>query len=77
MLVSASRDPDKTYDGSPAGRSSSDSSSDDSHAARSASDGVADPDLAAIVAAWPTLPAAIRAGLVAIARTACNVEGKP
>jgi len=38
---------------------------------------VADPDLAAIVAAWPTLPAAIRAGLVAIARTACNVEGKP
>jgi hypothetical protein len=31
---------------------------------------VADPDLAAVVAAWPTLPEAIRAGIVAMVKAA-------
>ncbi len=31
---------------------------------------VADPDLAAVIAAWPDLPAALRAGIVAMIRSA-------
>ncbi len=29
-----------------------------------------DPDLAALIGAWPTLPAALRAGIVAMVRAA-------
>lgn len=32
----------------------------------------ADPDLAAVVAAWPNVPAAIRAGIVAMVKAACG-----
>ncbi|MFN5946518.1 MAG: hypothetical protein ACK5Q4_14410 [Phycisphaerae bacterium] len=31
-----------------------------------------DPDLAAIIAAWPTLPAAMRAGVVAMVKAAAT-----
>jgi hypothetical protein len=34
-----------------------------------------DPDLAAVVAAWPELPEAIRAGIVAMVKTALTKEG--
>jgi hypothetical protein len=34
-----------------------------------------DPDLAAVVAAWPELPEAIRAGIVAMVKTASTKEG--
>ena len=33
-----------------------------------------DPDLAAVVAAWPTLPEALRAGIVAMVRAAGDVS---
>jgi hypothetical protein len=32
--------------------------------------GVSDPDLAAVVAAWPDLPAALKAAVLALVRTA-------
>jgi hypothetical protein len=34
------------------------------------------PDLAAVVAAWPTLPEAIRAGILAMVRAASVVAGR-
>jgi hypothetical protein len=34
----------------------------------------ADPDLAALVAAWPTLPTAIRAGIAAMVKAASATE---
>lgn len=35
---------------------------------------VTDPDLAGVVKAWPTLPAPIRAGIVAMVKAAANGE---
>jgi hypothetical protein len=37
---------------------------------------VVPPDLAAVVAAWPTLPEPIRAGILAIVKAASGEEGK-
>ena len=36
----------------------------------------ADADLAQIVAAWPTLPQTIKAGIVAMVKASTKVEGK-
>ena len=36
-----------------------------------------DPDLAAVIEAWPRLPKAVRAGLVAMVRAATGQEGRP
>jgi hypothetical protein len=40
----------------------------------SASDVTDDPDLAAVVAAWPKLPEAIRAGILAMVKAASGSE---
>jgi hypothetical protein len=37
---------------------------------------VVDPDLAALVAAWPTLPPAVRAGIVAMVRVSRPEAGR-
>jgi hypothetical protein len=36
---------------------------------------VTDPDLAAVAAAWPTLPDALRAGIVAMVKAAAGTGG--
>jgi len=35
-----------------------------------------DPDLAAIVTAWPALPEALKAGILAMVKASAKVEGK-
>lgn len=37
---------------------------------------IADPDLAAVVEAWPILPDAIRAGVMALVRSSAESSGK-